>query len=137
MASEVVLVEILGTAVLLAAAGVGSAIWLPKPCDIGTHERRALRTKQSARCGDALASPSRPAGPKSLAAKPSLVSQQAPGGAGVGSGTLVPAINRVGYFLSPVRAVAKRGGERVGGRDTGFDAAQAGAVEVGERKAEG
>jgi hypothetical protein len=34
--------------------------WLPKPCESGAQKRRALRAQQSARCGDAPASPRAP-----------------------------------------------------------------------------
>ena len=54
---------------LLALAGVGSAIWLPKPLPISCRELTCASRRQSARCGDAQASPPWPP-PKPTAAGP-------------------------------------------------------------------
>ena len=61
---------------LLALAGVGSASWLPKPLPVSCRELTCAARRQSARCGDAQASPPWPP-PKSTAVGPLSIFRQA------------------------------------------------------------
>ena len=61
---------------LVPQRGIGSAYWLPKPLPFSCRELTCAARRQSARCGDAQASPPGPS-PKSTAAGPLSILRQA------------------------------------------------------------